>query len=270
MPFTNDKYQTYMLDLNMVFLKKRTVFINGFLNSDNANSVITQLLYLKKEVESGDVRIYINCIGAEMRSGLAVYDVIRWISRFCTVTTINMGLCSGVGALLCGAGSRDYRYAMPNSRFLMQRTGLEGVLTGQTSDITLEVQNIKKWNDKLEEELASITKHTKEEISNDMKRDFYLTANQAVRYGLIDQVLPPSFAKRRAFGGEFGKFEGEPEKFKIGTRPRNDFRKREKKDHHPSDFVPWYVLEKQKFAREAGIDYDGGYDIPEEYEYETE
>jgi len=105
---------------------------------------------------------------------------------------MNLGLASGMVSMLCGAGTRGRRFALPNARYLLQRVGMEDVFQGQATDIGLEVTSVKKANDRMERELAKMTGHLPEKIKADMKRDFYLSSDEAVRYGLIDQVLLPS------------------------------------------------------------------------------
>jgi hypothetical protein len=117
-----------------------------------------------------------------------------------------------MGAMLCAAGTPKYRFCMPNARFIMQRTGMDKVFRGQATDIVLEVRNNKLWNNKLEEELSMLTGQKLETIHEKLKRDFYLVSEEAVQFGLVDQVLiPKNVNKRSARGGEadLGQFEGE-------------------------------------------------------------
>jgi hypothetical protein len=120
-----------------------------------------------------------------------------------------LGLCTGMGAYLCGAGTKGKRSAMPNARFLLQRTGLDRPIRGQAVDIALEVRNIKACNDRMEKELSKMTGQPVEKIQTDLKRDFYLSSNEAVLYGLIDQVLLPAPLKRAGGNADLGTFEGD-------------------------------------------------------------
>jgi hypothetical protein len=140
----------------------------------------------------------------------------------CEIDTVNLGLCSGMGALLCSAGTKGKRSAMPNARFLLQRIGLEGTFRGQATDIALEVKNVKTWNDRMEKELALHTGQPQDKIAQDIKRDFYLSSDEAVQYGLIDQVCLPSPRKRAARGGDanLGAFGGDEEQ-RYQNRPEN-------------------------------------------------
>lgn len=136
---------------------------------------------------------------------------------------MNLGLCSGMASLLCAAGTKGKRSAMPNARFLLQRIGMEGAFRGQATDIALEVRDVKKWNERMEKEISLLTGQSIERIQQDMKRDFYLSSAEAVQYGLIDVVCLPAQRKRAARGGEadLGAFEGEEEQ-RYQNQPGSD------------------------------------------------
>lgn len=192
-------------------VRDRILFIGSFIDEENANSIISSILYLRKEDSTGPITLYLNVPGSLLRPGLAVYDLLRQIGNDCEITTVNIGLCTGMGALLAGAGTKGRRCALPNSRFLLQRIGMESVFQGQATDIALEVKNVKKMNDNLDMELSKMTGQTAEQCREDMKRDFYLSADEAVRYGLIDKVLQPAPRKRATQGQDtdLGAFEGD-------------------------------------------------------------
>ena len=128
----------------------------------------------------------------------------------CKVETVNLGLCAGMGAMLCAAGTKGYRSAMPNARFIVSRTGMEQVFRGQATDIALEVKNNKLWNNRMEEELSLLTGQKLETIQQKLKRDCYLVSEEAVQFGLIDKILLPNMYKRSAQGGmaDLGQFGG--------------------------------------------------------------
>ena len=192
--------------------RDRIMMINQYIDENAANEIISIMLYLRKEDSAGPVTFYFNVPGAQLRPALAVYDLINQFRQSCEITTVNLGLCTGMGAFLCGAGTKGRRCAMPNSRFLLQRTGMEQVFQGQAADIALEVGNMKTMNDKMEVELSKMTGQTIDQIQKDLKRDFYLSSDEAVRYGLIDKVLLPARKKRATMGKAFadlGSFEGE-------------------------------------------------------------
>lgn len=194
--------------------RDRTMMINTFIDDQVANNLISILLYLRNESPRDPISMYFNVPGAYLRPSLALYDLIQNTKKTCTIETVNLGLCAGMGAMLCSAGTKGKRSAMPNSRFLLYRSGMDNVYRGQATDIALEVQNIKLWNDRMENEFSLLTGQKVEQIQNDMKRDFYLSSDEAVQYGLIDQVLVPSVRKRATRGNEaadLGSFQGEIE-----------------------------------------------------------
>ena len=136
------------------------------------------------------ISIYFNVPGALMKPCLAVYDTLRTLE--CPVTTVNLGLATGMGAFLCGAGTKGMRYALPNARFLMQRTGLDDPYQGQASDIGLIVRENLRDNERTERALSEITGRAPLTVQEEMQRDFYLSSSEAVQYGLIDRVLLPT------------------------------------------------------------------------------
>ena len=203
------------VDLYSAMYRDRTLMIGKFIDEEAANEIISIILWMRKEDPRRDISIYFNVPGALLRPSLAIFDLMQQTKEMCDIETVNLGLCTGMGAFLCAAGTKGKRSAMPNSRFLLQRTGLDQVIRGQATDIVLEVKNIKTWNDRMENQLAALTGQPLERIQKDLKRDFYLTSDEAVQYGLIDQVLLPNPLKRAARGQEadLGAFEGEEQRY---------------------------------------------------------
>merc|ERR1711957_1133326 len=199
------------IDIFSRLYRDRIMFISRFIDESAANEIIATILYLREEDASAPLTIYFNVPGAVLRPGLAVYDLLLRTREDCQINTVNLGLCTGMGALLCGAGTKGQRCAMPNSRFLLQRTGMEAPFQEQATDIALEVSNMKKMNDKMEKELSKMTGQEVERVLADMTRDFYLSSEEAVQYGLIDKVLLASPLKRATQGqdADLGAFEGE-------------------------------------------------------------
>ena len=179
------------VDIYSRFYRERIMFVTNFIDQKEANQIISILLYLRKEDANKKITLYFNCPGAELRPALAVYDAIQQCKQDCEIATLNLGLATGMASLLCGAGTKGLRTAMPNARFLLQRVGMEKPFQGQASDIGLEVANVKKSNDNMERELSRMTGRSVPEVHADMKRDFYLSSDEAVVYGLIDHVLIP-------------------------------------------------------------------------------
>lgn len=212
-----------------------------FIDEEAANEIISYILYLREQSLTDPIDIYFNVPGAIIRPGLAVYDlIVNTRDQGCEIRTVNLGLCSGIGAMLVGAGTKGCRRAMPNSRFLLQRTGIESAFQGQASDIGLEVKSVVKSNDRLDLELHKMTGQPIPKMKKDMERDFYLAADEAVQYGLIDEVLLPTFNKRTAQGAEFGlgSFGGEAQRYQgetadgFGSQRQME---REKKDDDDDD-----------------------------------
>jgi len=229
---------TQFVDLNTRFIRERTLFISKFIDEEAANEIISTLLYLRKESMYDSIDIYINCPGANLRPGLAVYDLISSCREDMKIRTVNLGLCAGIAALLVGAGSKGVRCAMPNARFLLQHTGIEDVFRGQASDIGLEVKSIKKSNERLDEELHKMTGQAIPKIVEDMSRDFYLFADEAVQYGLIDQVLMPTFNKATVGEVDLGSFGGEDQRYQGQERDGFGSQQQLEKDSGDDDGPP--------------------------------
>ncbi|KAL7478800.1 hypothetical protein ACHAW6_004553 [Cyclotella cf. meneghiniana] len=179
-------------------LRNGKLWISQFIDDEASNSVISSLLYIQSEAKKERIELYLNIPGAVLRPALAIYDVINELKADgVQIATTNIALCAGMGALIAGAGTKGQRKSMPNARFLLQKTGIDGVFRGQASDIALEVANVKKWNEKINGEFAKVTGQPMDRIDNDLRRDFYLSSDEAVRYGLIDEVLMPTSSKRQ-------------------------------------------------------------------------
>lgn len=204
---------TQFIDIESAMYRDRTMFISRFIDDQAANSIISIMLYLRNESPRDPISMYFNVPGANLRPALAIYDLMQNTKKTCEIQTVNLALTAGMGSILCAAGTKGQRSALPNARFLLHRTGMDNVFRGQATDIALEVQNLKRANDKVENELALLTGQPLDRIQQDLKRDFYLFADEAVQYGLIDQVLLPSPRKRAARGqvATLGAFEGDDE-----------------------------------------------------------
>lgn len=196
-------------------LKERKLWIAQYIDDDACNSIISSLLYMQSESDKEDIKLFLNIPGANLRPALAIYDAVSELKADgCKIATTNIALCAGMGALLAGVGTKGMRYSLPNARFLLQKTGIDQVVQGQATDIALEVQNVKRWNEKINGEISKVTGQTVERINGDLKRDFYLSSEEAVRYGLIDEVLLPMPNKRQSIAVDLGAFQsGEENKY---------------------------------------------------------
>ncbi|MBE3559931.1 MAG: ATP-dependent Clp protease proteolytic subunit [Ktedonobacteraceae bacterium] len=180
-------------DLFSRLLKERIIFIGTPIDDMVANSTVAQLLYLQSEDATKDINMYINSPGGSIYAGLAIYDTMQWLRP--DVSTVCMGMAMSMGAVLLTAGSKGKRYGLPNSTMLIHQP--LGGAEGQAADIEITAREILRLRTSLYEILAKHTGQTVERIRQDSDRNYYLTAPQAVEYGLIDDILTPNEEKGR-------------------------------------------------------------------------
>jgi ATP-dependent Clp protease protease subunit len=180
-------------DIYSRLLKDRIIFVGGFggaVTTDSANLIIAQLLYLEAEDPEKDINLYINSPGGMVTAGLAVYDTMQYIRS--PITTICMGMAMSFGAVLLTAGSKGRRFALPNSRVMIHQPLLYGGgLSGQATDIKIETDELVKTKERLNEILAKHTGQKAEKVKQDMERNYYMSAEEALKYGIIDEVINP-------------------------------------------------------------------------------
>jgi len=172
-------------DIYSRLLKDRIVFIGNPVNDDVANAVIAQLLFLEKEDPDKDIDLYINSPGGAVSAGLAIYDSMQLVKP--DISTICMGLAASLGALLLSAGAPGKRYALPFSRILIHQP--LGGAQGQASDIDIAAKEITKMRKIINDIMAKHTGQPLEKIEKDTDRDFYMSAEEAKEYGIIDEIL---------------------------------------------------------------------------------
>lgn len=172
-------------DIFSRLLADRIIFIGTEINDQVANNVIAQLIFLRASDPKKPISIYINSPGGMVSAGLAIYDTIQYLE--CDVNTYCIGLAASMGALLLCAGSKGKRFALPNSRIMIHQPS--GGVGGTSKEIELQAKEILYLKRRLSEILSEHTGKTYEEIIEDSDRDFYMSAEEAVEYGLIDQVL---------------------------------------------------------------------------------
>src|SRR5262245_61566139 len=172
-------------DIYSMLLKERIIFLGTPIFDQVANSVVAQLLHLEREDPDRDISIYINSPGGEVHAGLAIMDAMHL--NHCDVATYCVGLCASMATVLLSSGTPGKRYAMPNSTIHMHQA--MGGANGQASDIEIEAREAIRINDKLRNILASNTGQDPERIRRDFDRNFYLPAQQAVEYGVVDEIL---------------------------------------------------------------------------------
>src|SRR5439155_10396840 len=175
-------------DLYSRLLKERIIFIGTPIDDQVANSIVAQLLYLQSEDATKDISMYINSPGGSIYAGLAIYDTMQYLRP--EVSTVCMGMAMSMGAVLLAAGQKGKRYALPNSTMLIHQP--LGGAEGQATDIEITAREILRLRKSLYEILAKHTGQTLERIQQDSDRNYYLTAPQAIEYGLIDDILSSS------------------------------------------------------------------------------
>ncbi len=172
-------------DIYSRLLRDRIIFIGTPINDAVANAVIAQLLFLQMEDPKKDVHIYINTPGGSVTDGMAIYDTMNFIK--CDVVTYCVGLAASMGTVLLAAGTRGKRYALPHSRLMIHQPS--GGAGGQTSDISIAAREILRWRKTLNDVLSAHTSQPVERIEKDSDRDFYLSADEARDYGIVDHVI---------------------------------------------------------------------------------
>lgn len=172
-------------DIYSRLLKDRIIFIGQDIDDNLANTVIAQMLFLEVQDSSKDISVYINSPGGLVTSGLAIYDTMQYMKP--DVSTICMGQAASAAALLLCAGARGKRYSLPNANILIHQP--MGGARGQASDVGIQARQILKVKDRLNDIFVKHTGQTKEKIEHDTDRDFYMTAEEAKEYGIIDSVI---------------------------------------------------------------------------------
>ncbi len=172
-------------DIYSRLLKDRIIFIGTPVNDTIANLIIAQLLFLESEDPDKDINLYINTPGGEVYSGLAIYDTMQYIKP--DVSTICVGLAASLGAVLLSAGTKGKRLALPNSRIMVHQP--LGGAKGQAVDIEIHAREILRIRETLNRILSAHTGQPEERIANDTDRDFFMSAEMALDYGLVDAIL---------------------------------------------------------------------------------
>ena len=175
------------MDIYTRLLKDRIIFIGTPINDEIASAIVAQLLFLQMDDPKKDIHMYINSPGGVVTGGMAIYDTMNYLT--CDVSTYCIGMAASMGTVLLAAGTKGKRFALPNSRIMIHQPS--GGATGQASDISIAAREIIRWREKLNEVLAERTGKSPEEIKKDSDRDFYMSADEAKEYGLVDEVMNP-------------------------------------------------------------------------------
>ena len=172
-------------DIYSRLLQDRIVFIGTGINDEVSNLIIAQLLFLQSQDATKDISVYINSPGGSVTAGLAIYDTMQFIT--CDVATYCVGQAASMGAVLLAAGTKGKRYSLPNARIMIHQPW--GGAEGKATDISIAAKEILRLKDRLNEFLASHTGKDADTLANDTERDFFMSADEAKAYGLVDEVL---------------------------------------------------------------------------------
>lgn len=172
-------------DIYSRLLKDRIIFLGEIIDDHVANVIIAQLLFLQSQKRDADITLYLNSPGGYVSSGLAIFDTMQYLN--CDVATVCIGQAASMGTFLLAAGTKGKRFALPNSRIMMHQPA--GMASGQASDIEIHAQEILRLKSALNKILAEKTGKAIETIERDSERDFFMSADEAVDYGLIDKVV---------------------------------------------------------------------------------
>jgi ATP-dependent Clp protease protease subunit len=172
-------------DIYSRLLRDRIIFLGGPIDDHTANIVIAQLLFLANEDSKKDIQLYINSPGGSVTAGLAIYDTMKYIKP--NVSTICVGVAASMGAFLLAGGGKGKRFALPNSEVMIHQP--TGGVEGQATDIEITAKHILKIRKTLNEILAKNTGQKISQIENDVERDFFMNADEAKKYGIIDEII---------------------------------------------------------------------------------
>ena len=174
-------------DIFSRLLKDRIIFLSEDVNNVSASLVVAQLLFLESEDTEKEISLYINSPGGSITDGMAIVDTINYIK--CPVTTICVGMAASMGAVLLASGAKGKRFATPNAEILIHQPLISGGLSGQTTEIKIHADHMVRTREKLNKLLSERTGQSLETIERDTERDNYMTAQEALEYGLIDGIL---------------------------------------------------------------------------------
>ena len=174
-------------DIFSRLLKDRIIFLSEDVNSASASLVVAQLLFLESEDPDKEISLYINSPGGSITDGMAIVDTINYIK--CPVSTICVGMAASMGAVLLASGAKGKRFATPNAEILIHQPLISGGLSGQTTEIKIHADHMVRTREKLNKLLSERTGQSLERIEQDTERDNYMTAQEALEYGLIDGIL---------------------------------------------------------------------------------
>lgn len=182
---TNRGERSY--DIYSRLLKDRIIFLSGEIDDYTANLVVAQMLFLEMEDPDKEINLYINSPGGSVTAGMAIYDTMQYLR--CPVSTLCIGMAASMGAFLLAAGAKGMRRTLPNAEIMIHQP--LGGAQGQASDIVIHAENILKIKKKMNQILAQRTGQPLEKVEQDTDRDHFLDAEEALAYGIVDEILPP-------------------------------------------------------------------------------
>ena len=179
-------------DLYWRLLKDRIIFLSGPIGDAMANTVVAQLLFLQMDNPNADISLYINSPGGSVTAGMAIYDTMKYIKA--PVRTVCIGMAASMGAFLLMAGDKGKRMALPNSEVMIHQPS--GGAEGQATDVTIRAEWLLKTKKKMTGMMSEMTGQPKERIANDIERDYFMSAEEALSYGIIDEIYQPMAKKQ--------------------------------------------------------------------------
>jgi len=178
-------------DIYSRLLKDRIVFLGGEIDDDVANLVVAQLLFLEMDNPDADISLYINSPGGSVTAGMAIFDTMRYIKP--NVRTVCVGMAASMGAFLLMAGEKGKRLALPNSEVMIHQP--LGGASGQATDVQIRAEWLLKTKQKMNRLIAELTGQPQEKIDRDVERDYFMSAEEALKYGIIDEIYQPRSGK---------------------------------------------------------------------------
>ena len=174
-------------DIYSRLLKDRVVFLGSAIDDQVANAVVAQLLFLETDNPDADINLYINSPGGSVTAGMAIYDTMNYIK--CPVRTVCIGMAASMGAFLLMAGEKGKRLALPNSEVMIHQPS--GGASGQATDVTIHAEWLLRTKNKMNGLMAQMTGQPLDKIAHDVERDYFMTAQEALEYGIIDEIYQP-------------------------------------------------------------------------------
>ncbi|MDY3279947.1 MAG: ATP-dependent Clp endopeptidase proteolytic subunit ClpP [Eubacteriales bacterium] len=174
-------------DIYSRLLKDRVVFLGSEINDQVANAIVAQLLFLETDNPDADISLYINSPGGSVTAGMAIYDTMNYIK--CPVRTVCVGMAASMGAFLLMAGEKGKRLALPNSEVMIHQPS--GGASGQATDVTIHAEWLLRTKKKMNALMAQMTGQDVEKLARDVERDYFMTAQEALEYGIIDEIYQP-------------------------------------------------------------------------------